>query len=650
MRDEYPALDRDELAAALPDADLRVLLMCLFHVTGDRRWLAEPFAPRRDNDLIAAEDAGLPPDVADRIRRAALEVFTATDGLPIVPAVGDPGDELMAEMMRWCLGDRRIDPAYAPMFREDLGLTDRSVHWHGDRPASADRRHVLVIGAGATGIVLAKRLAELDVPFTIVERSTEVGGTWRDNVYPGAAVDTPNHAYSFSTGSRYRWSRNFSPQPELYDYLRSMSHEYGIRDHIRFSTEVTSASWSEGDRRWHVRVRITDRDGTVRPDTLVATDLIAAIGPFGRPKLPDVPGIDTIDGPVFHTSRWPDGLDLAGKRVAIVGTGASAMQVGPTIAPEVAALTIVQRTPQWARPIPRFHDPISDGAQWLLANVPFYAEWFRCTMLWRYGDGLLPFLQIDPDWSHPERSVNQVNDRHRQEMLDHLTAELGGRADLIERCTPDYPPYGKRILLDNGWYEMLLRDNVELVPGALTSVRPDGITVATNDGPTRDIDVDVLVLSTGFEVNESVRVLELVGRDGATLGEQWDDDDATAYLGITIPKFPNLFVMLGPSTGLGHGGSAIFQAESQVRYVCDAIVRMIEDEVAAIDVKRTVHDEYVAAVDERHGRMIWTHPGVSTYYRNSKGRVVLATPWSLLEYWQMTHDIDLDDYTVTAVD
>jgi 4-hydroxyacetophenone monooxygenase len=632
---EFAPLDTDELDAALADADLRVLLMCLYHVSGDHRWLEPPFQPARDVRLIADERAGFDDEVADRIGQAARELLTGDE--PIRPAVVDPGDELMLEMMRWCTNDRIADD-YAAMFREDLGLADRSVRWAGPPPAVIDR-HVLVIGAGATGIILGKRLLELGVPFTIVERADEVGGTWRDNVYPGAAVDTPNHAYSFSTGSRYRWSRNFSPQPELYDYLRRKADEYGIRAHVRFGTEVTSAAWDDGACRWRVSLRT--EEGT---DDIVVNDIVSAIGPFGRPKLPDVDGIDDFEGPVFHTSQWPDGLDLTGKRVAIVGTGASAMQVGPTIAPDVGHLTVVQRTAQWARPIPRFHDPISDGSQWLLANVPFYAEWFRLTMLWRYGDGLLPHLHKDPDWPHPDVSLNRVNERHRQEMLAHIADELADRDDLIDVCTPDYPPYGKRILLDNGWYRMLRRDNVELVPASLTRVTPSGIVVRDADGEERTIETDVLVLSTGFQVNESVRVLDLTGRGGARLDDQWGHDDATAYLGITIPNFPNLFVMLGPSTGLGHGGSAIFQAESQVRYVCDAIVRMIEHDIAAIEVRPIVHDEYVAAVDARHADMIWTHPAVSTYYRNSHGRVVIATPWSLLEYWRMTHDIDLDDF------
>jgi len=643
MHTTFAPLDRDELTAALRDADLRVLLMCLFQVSGDRRWLSPPYQPRRDVRLIADEDAGLPPEVADDIREAAVELLSDSRG-PIEPAIDDPGDELMLEMMRWCMAEP-IDPGYAPMFREDLGLVDRAVTWTGERPDPIDR-HTLVIGAGATGIILGKRLLDLGIPVTIVERSDDVGGTWRDNVYPGAAVDTPNHAYSFSTGTRYRWSRNFSPQPELIDYLRRSADEFGVRDHVRFGTEVVGARWDDDDRCWRVAVRVHGPDGPPVDDEIVAHHVVSAIGPFGRAKLPDIDGAESFRGDVFHTTRWPAGLDLSGRRVALIGTGASAMQIAPEIAPDVARLTVVQRTPQWARPIPRFHDPISDGAQWLLEHVPFYAEWFRFSMLWRYGDGLLPHLRKDPEWPHPERSLNRVNERHREEMYRHIVSELGDRTDLLDLCVPDYPPYGKRILLDNGWYRMLRRSNVSLEPGSLQRIVPDGIVVRSPEGDEVTIDADVIVLSTGFEVNESVRVLNLVGRDGVTLDDVWDDDDATAYLGITIPRFPNFFVMLGPSTGLGHGGSAIFQAESQVRYVCSALVTMIEQGIDAIEVKRAVHDEYVHAVDERHGDMIWTHPGVSTYYRNSKGRVVLATPWSLLEYWRMAHDVDLDDYEV----
>ncbi len=626
-------LDRAQLADALVDADLRVLLMCAVHLTGDRRWLADPFRPRRDVRLIADEDAGLDPTAADEIRGAMLDALTngRTD-----PAIDDPGNELMLEMMRWCMGEP-VDAGYAPMIREDLGFISRDVEWRRSRPARVDR-HVLVVGAGASGIAIGARLLRLGVPFTILERASEVGGTWRDNTYPGCGVDTPNHAYSFSMGSRYPWSRNFSPQPELLDYLRRATDEFGLRDHIRFEAGVDAATWDASESQWAVRVA-----GAGGHETISGTDLVVAIGQFGIPSIPALDGVDDFTGPVFHTTAWPADLDVAGKRVAIIGTGASAMQIVPTIADDVEQLTIFQRSPQWARPIPRYHEVLSERAQWLLANVPFYATWFRFTMLWRYGDGLLPFLRKDPDWRHPERSLNRVNDRHRQEMIEHIEAELGDRRDLREACVPDYPPYGKRILLDNGWYRTLRRSNVALVTDQIDHINPHGVT--TTDGS--QYDADVIVLSTGFRMTDMARAIAPVGRDGLKLDDVWGHDDATAHLGITVPGFPNFFLMQGPSTGLGHGGSAIFQAESQTRYITDAIVRMIEDDIAAIEPKQRVHDEFVRLVDERHAELIWSHPGMSTYYRNSHGRVVSVSPFSLLEYWKMTHDIRLSDYVIT---
>ena len=629
-------LDRERLIDALLDADLRVLLMCLFHLSGDRRWLATPYQPRRDVQLIADEQAGLPPDIADEIRSAAVELLTADR---VEARIQDPGDELMLEMMRWCMSEP-IDAGYAPMMREDLGMVSRDVEW-AERPTEPPDRYVVIVGAGASGLLLGARLLRLGIPFTILERADDVGGTWRDNTYPGCGVDTPNHAYSFSIGHRHRWTRNFSPQSELLDYLREWTDEFGLRDHICFEHSVTGATWNEASHAWDVAVATPDG-----PQLFTGTDLVAAIGQFGIPSIPEIPGADEFTGAMFHTTAWPDDLDLTGKRVAIIGTGASAMQIAPTIAGDVALLSIFQRSPQWARPIPRYQDLISDRAQWLLANVPFYAQWFRFSMLWRYGDGLLPFLKRDPDWPHPERSLNYINERHRQEMVDYIEAELGDRPDLIEACTPSYPPYGKRILLDNGWYRTLLRHNVELVTSSIERITSDG--VRTSDGA--DHAADVIVMSTGFRMTDMARALRPVGRDGVVLDDVWGHDDATAHLGVTVPGFPNFFLMQGPSTGLGHGGSAIFQAESQARYITDAIVKMTEGNIESIEPKQRVHDEFVRLVDERHAEMIWSHPGMSTYYRNSHGRVVSVTPFSLLEYWQMTHDIDLSDYVINRVD
>ncbi|NQZ99399.1 MAG: NAD(P)/FAD-dependent oxidoreductase [Myxococcales bacterium] len=628
-------MDGERLRSALAGADLRVLLMVVFHLSGDRRWLEAPFQPRRDVNLIAAEDAGLAREEQDEIRAAAHALLSDAAS---TAAIGDPGDALMVEMMSVCLGER-VPEEYAPMMREELGFTSRDVEWPSRRqPAAASQRRVLIVGAGASGIAMGARLGRLGIPYLIVERNSEVGGTWFENRYPGCGVDTPNHAYSFSFGGRYPWSRYFSPRGEIQDYLVRCADEFGVRPNIRFATAVTSATWDESTSRWNVGLATPEGD-----DTLTADFLVTAIGQFGLPSIPELDGIDRFRGASFHSAAWPDALDVTGRRVAILGTGASAMQIAPTIADRAASLTLYQRSAQWARPIPRYRDSMGADAQWLLASVPFYAEWFRFTMLWRYGDGLLRFLRKDPDWPHPDRSLNRINDRHRQEMTDHIASELAERSDLIPACVPTYPPYGKRILLDNGWYTTLTKLNVELVTDAIDHV--DELGIATRDGSHRA--ADIIVYATGFQMTQMASRLNICGREGLRLDDAWADENPTAYLGISVPGMPNLFLMQGPNSGLGHGGSAIFLSECQARYITGLLLGMIDAEVSAIDVRREVHDDYVQRVDAEHEQLIWTHPGMSTYYRNRHGRVVSVMPWRLVDYWAMTHDATLDDYELT---
>lgn len=625
-------LPETDLRQALEDGDLRVLLMVLFHLTGDRKWLEAPYRPARDVNLIADPAAGLPEEVCRQILDSAAELLAQPD---VKPAVSDPGDTLMVEMMSVCLGER-VPEEYAPMMREEMGLVSRHVAWTAEKPAATDRDDpVVVVGAGASGIALGANLKKLGIPYVIVEKNAEVGGTWLENRYPGCGVDTPNHAYSFSHGERYRWSRYFSPRDELADYMVRSADGFGIRPDIRFRTRVTAATWDEASKRW--RISIETPDG---PETLTARALVSAIGQLSLPSIPEIAGADRFKGRIFHSAEWPEDLDLNGKRLTIIGTGATSMQVVPTVIDQVQQVTIYQRSAQWARPIPGYHDAISDGAQWLMQHVPFYAGWFRFTMLWRYGDGLLPTLRMDPAWEHPERSLNRSNDRHRQQMTDHILAELGDRPDLVEKCLPDYPPYGKRILLDNGWYRAITRPNAELVTDDIARITADG--VETVDGRHRP--ADVIVLATGFKVSLMAARLNITGRDGRNLADEWADDDPRAYLGITMPGFPNLFVMQGPNTGLGHGGSAIFQAECQARYIAGCLVAMQEKGVEAMEVHRDAMDDYVARVDAEHQGMIWSHPGMSTYYRNAKGRVVSVMPWRLVDYWAMTHDPDLENY------
>ena len=637
MNEKWSPLPQGKLDEALSEADLRVLLMVLFHLTADQKWLADPFLPKRDVSLISDTEAGLSAEAGAEIRRRAAELLSVNT---LDVAVDDPGNEMMVKMMSLCLGEV-VPPEYAPMMREEMGLASRQVDWSDEKPNSLPtKRPVVIVGAGASGIALGANLVKLGIPFVILEKNSQVGGTWHENIYPGCGVDTPNHAYSFSFGTRNSWSRYFAPRDEIQDYLIRSADDAGIRPYIEFNTVVKKADWDTTNDCWSVTL-----DGPDGPGELQAMALVSAIGQLSLPSIPPIEGVEDFKGPVFHTAAWPEGLELDGKRIAIIGTGASSMQIVPNIVNRVASLHIYQRSPQWARPIPKYHDPIPDGSQWLLEKVPYYAAWFRFAMLWRYGDGLLPSLRKDPNWGQPDRSLNRSNERHRVQMTEHVLKELAGRQDLIEKGLPTYPPYGKRILLDNGWYSAITKPNVELVTDDIRQITRNG--VETVDSTKRE--ADIVILATGFTVSLMTARLNVTGLRGQNLADIWADDNPSAHLGITVPGFPNLFSMQGPNTGLGHGGSAIFQAECQAHYIAACLVQMVERGIEVIDVKQEVHDAYVRRVDTEHEGLIWTHPGMSTYYRNARGRVVSVMPWRLVDYWSMTHQPDLTEYHLTAV-
>ncbi len=628
-------LDPDVAQRAVGAADMRALLMMVFHHTGDRYWLSERFRPERDIRLIAPEDAGLPADVRDEIRGAATAVLTGT-GEPVVP---QPDDVVFLEMMNIALGES-VPSEYLPMMREQMGLTSL-LGAEGRRESSpaAGSPTVLIVGAGESGIALGAILNDLGVNYRIIERADAIGGTWRDNIYPGCAVDTPNHSYSYSFGARYRWSRFFSERSEIQSYLHRCTDEFEVRSRISFNTQCVSATWDEDTAHWRV---VLDCNG-VR-EQLETRFLVSAIGPFGEPQIPRIDGIDRFAGQAVHSAVWPRDLDVSGKSVAIIGTGASCMQIAPEIADSVRRLTILQRTPQWVRPIPRFRELIDDDVQVLLESEPYYSAWYRFVMLWRYGDGLLATLRKDPEWPHPERSMNRINDRHREQMTKHIHDVLGDRSDLIAKCLPDYPPYGKRILLDNGWYETLCKPNVDLVTAPIERIEPEGVRL--NDGSLAE--ADLLVFATGFDVSRNASRIDIRGSGGVTLADTWAKGIG-AYLGITVPNFPNFFIMQGPTTGLAHGGSLIFTSEMQARYIGLAICQADDSDIAAIDVKQSVHDRYIERVDAEHAQLVWSHPGMLPYYRNVFGKIRMVLPWRMVDYFHMTRRPDLTDFELTYV-
>jgi 4-hydroxyacetophenone monooxygenase len=619
------------LRAALSEANIPTLLMVLVHLTGNERWLAEPYRPQHGRGLSDNDSGGLPEQVQEEIRRAAFEAVLAYRAGRLTPV--DPAPEKVARMLSVAMVED-VPESYGQLLSEELGLLPREAEMPVAPPGGEFR--VIVIGAGISGVCAAIKLKAAGIAYTVIEKNGSVGGTWLENTYPGCGVDTPSHLYCFSFAPNTSWSRYFAKRDEVWSYLERLADQYGIREDIRFGTEVVRADYDADEAVWRVQVRTSD--GTL--ETLTGNVLIPAVGMVNRPSIPPIAGLDTFAGPVMHTAQWRPGVPLGGKRVAVIGTGASAMQLVPSIADEAERILVFQRSKQWALPHPNYQRQVSPAVRLLLDEVPFYATWYRLRAFWNFSDRLHAQLQIDPDWPYPDRSINAVNESHRKFLTRYIESELGERTDLVEACVPDYPPYGKRPLIDNGWYRTICRDDVGLVTDAVAEVRPHSVVTASGE----EFEADVIVLATGFKALQFLWPMEIRGRSGRTLSEAWGAEDARAYLGVTVPDFPNLFILNGPNTNAGHGGSAVLATEFQVRYVMQALAYMITSGAASAEVREDVFWRYNTELDEALSHSIWVHPGMTTYYRNSAGRVVVSSPWTYLDYWRRTYEFDPENY------
>ncbi len=622
------AIDRDRLVRALDNANMPSLVAVLYQLTGDRTWLDNPYRPTRSRGMDDNDSGGFEPEIAARIRAAALDAITAwADGEPM--AIPSPSGEQLVEMISTAVGED-VPPEFAEMVAEDMGFVQPPA-----QPVVGNDFSVIVIGAGVSGMLAAIKLREAGVDHIVLEKNSDVGGGWFENTYPGAGVDTPSHLYSYSFAPK-SWSTHFGKRDEVWEYLSDIATEHQLHERIRFDTEVARAAYDADAQQWSV--------STVSGETLTANFVITATGQLNRPKVPAIPGLASFEGPIFHTADWPADLDLAGKRVAIVGTGASAMQVLPAIASTVAHATVFQRSPQWVASSDVYFAPIDDDVSYLMESIPLYRLWYRARLAWNFNDRVHPSLQVDASWENPKKSINAINDAHRRVFTRYIEKELEGRPDLIEKSLPDYPPFGKRMLLDNGWYAALKRDNVTLVTEGVASIGPNSVVGSGGS----EAEVDVVILATGFETHKLLSPIDFRGRSGKSIKDFWGPEDAHAHLGITVPDYPNLFITCGPGTVLGHGGSYITIAECQVRYIVDLMSTMAAEGLGVVECKPEVEQEYVRRHDEAHSRMIWTHEGMDNWYRNPAGRVVSTLPWRIVDYWEMTRHADLDDFVVEA--
>jgi cyclohexanone monooxygenase len=480
---------------------------------------------------------------------------------------------------------------------------------------------VLVAGAGFSGLGAAIKLTQAGKrDFVVIERGSEVGGTWRDNTYPGAACDVPSHLYSFSFELNPRWSRSFSDGWEIQQYLRDVAAKYRVLDKFIFDCELQSAYWDPAARRWIVETS---------QGVYSAKVFVSAIGALCEPALPDIKGIDTFRGEIMHSARWNHDVDLSGKRVALIGTGASAIQIGPVIARDVAQLDVYQRTAPWI--MPRRDRTYPKAESLAYQYVPGLQRLARTAIYWARETFVLGFA-INPKLAAPARRLALGN------------IHKGVRdPELRRKVTPNFQIGCKRILISNDWYPMLERDNVELVTDGIAEIR--GNTIVGTDGTERQ--VDAIVVATGFHVTDSPAYDKIKGADGRTIGEVWRAEGMQAYKGAALAGFPNLFFIVGPNTGLGHN-SMVLMIESQLNYLMDALRTMDQHGLATVEVRREAQDEYNVELQKRMERTIWTTGGCASWYLDAQGRNTTLWPGFTFTFRQLTRHFDHAAYDTTA--
>ncbi|BBY07744.1 flavin-containing monooxygenase [Mycobacterium noviomagense] len=481
----------------------------------------------------------------------------------------------------------------------------------------------LIIGTGFSGLGMAIALQKQGVDFLILEKADDVGGTWRDNSYPGCACDVPSHLYSFSFEPKATWSKLFSPQPEILDYLKGVTDKYGLRRYIRFGSLVDRAHWDDGEYRWHVF--------TESGQEYVAQFVISGAGALHIPRLPDIDGIDEFAGAAFHSAQWDHSVDLKGKRVAVIGTGASAIQIVPAIVNEVAQLHVYQRTPPWVVPVP--FAPLPNALRQAFATVPGVRLAVRSGIYWgletvgyamTQQPGLLRAIEAIGKWN----IRRNVHDK-----------------ELRRKLTPRYRAGCKRILYSgNNYYRAVANPKTTLITERITRISPDGIV--TDDGVEHP--VDVIVYATGFHVTDSYTYVDVKGPRGEDLVDRWNREGVVAHRGIAVADMPNLFFLLGPNTGLGHT-SVVFMIESQIHYAAEAIAACDRLDAQALAPTRAAQDRFNEELQHKLAGSVWNTGGCSSWYLDEHG--VNRTLWSGMtwQYWLATRSLKPAEYQFFGV-
>jgi 4-hydroxyacetophenone monooxygenase len=629
--DETSGAEEALIFRALEQADPNVLRLALYQLTGDPT-LAEMKTERANFWGGALFSYALAPEHHAGVRQKALEVLRS--GNSDAGSVADVR-KTMELFGHGPLTDKDFNFGYEEAAFDEM---PREVQWTS-KPAQSvlDNLHVLVIGAGISGIAAAVQLQRLGITYTVVDRQNDLGGTWNLNTYPGARVDSTSHIYQFKFEKRYPWTKAFATHDETKSYLRHCAEKFGIFGNIIFRTEVTEARWDDAESKWNIVLRSVD--GTRQ--TVTANFIISASGLFSTPRLPDIPGLESFEGRAFHTTGWDHSFDYRGKRVAMIGTGSTGVQLMPQLAASVAAMKVFQRTPNWIMPIEGYDSDVTAETRWLFENVPYYWNWFMYAM--HFLNIQLEGLQaFDPEWIKSGGVVNHRNDEMRITVTKFIEEKLASRPDLIEKVLPNYPPMARRPVVDHKWYDALMRDNVELVTDGIERITPKGILTKTG----KTYELDLIVFAVGFSVAKYMWPVKYTGRNNVTLDQLWAKDGPRAYLaGMTMPGLPNLFLFYGPN-GQARGGSFYSMAELWTRYAVKSILKVIETGHTSIEVRREAFEDYNLRVDEASEGMLWQTYGKGFYYVSKEGRNLVNAPWNLADYHAMLIEPAFKDFII----
>jgi 4-hydroxyacetophenone monooxygenase len=509
----------------------------------------------------------------------------------------------------------------------------RGIKWKGVAPPAEQRQAftVGVIGAGLSGLNCAVHLKRAGIPFTVFEKNPEVGGTWYENSYPGARVDTPSRTYTHKFGAHFTYPYNYCPQEENLRYLKWVADNYGVREEILFNTEIQSAKWDDGTQTWIVTANPSSGSRSFRFNAI-----ICCVGFLSRPQMPQIRGMEAFTGVACHTAKWPRDLDLTGKRVAVIGTGASGYQTAPVIAKIAAQTYVFQRTPSWCMPTGTYLSTLPPQVTWLERNFPYFVAFERFRQAWLYGPKpVFESTSIDPNYKDPH-ARSAVNKLLRDHCVAYIRKMLASRPELVDKMIPEAPPLSSRpITIDehDNIYGALLRDNVTLVTDGIEQITPTGIKAGGEEIP-----LDVIVYATGFRAQDFLWPMEVLGRDGIRAEEAWKKDGARAYLGAMIPGFPNFFMIYGPNSNNWGGLRAVDLLELVGKFALECIAGLIVQRKRSVEVTTDAYWRFADELDRSEAKMIYKDPRAQNYYTNSYGRSAVNGPIDIRRMWRWLRD------------